>query len=224
MNIDISILAQWIDEATLEFWEATKKSIIQQWTGLSTERLKGPKEALLKLVSGKPIGLEVLYLYDNPTSAAELEHQKEVYRQLLKQRPCPIKDEATEPVSTEALIMVLRGNNMLHAKSVPCLQVQRFEDADPSFWENIRLQTGLDFQPYRRGMRAQPESLVQVLQLVLILGGVKIRSYDNPEWPNTLMIKTDHHNGYHIDSICYHCAEHHGISTRGMTPNDRLAC
>jgi hypothetical protein len=109
-------------------------------------------------------------------------------------------------------------------QALPCLHIADGNEAAVLLWEEIRKETGLDFKPHRRGMQAQAERPEQIVQLLIVLGGVKVHRYDNDDWPNTLMIKRDHHYGFYIDSICYACVEYHGLPTHSMTPEERLSC
>ena len=83
--------------------------------------------------------------------------------------------------------------------------------------------TGLQFE---KGcwdtLEAQPETSSQIAALFLTYN-FKTRYYNNLSLPNQLHLKSDHHIGFEVDSICYECvkANHIGTNWKG---DGRLAC
>ena len=95
-------------------------------------------------------------------------------------------------------------------------------------WHQVALdgifqRTGLHFKPCFGGLEAQPESKDQILNL-LLMQNFKTNYHDNATFRNTLFLKSDHHVGFKIDSVCYDCCQHNHIHTGHMKPGDRLAC
>jgi len=90
--------------------------------------------------------------------------------------------------------------------------------------EHIRACTGLDFKHVNFGnMEAQPTEAHQIAALLMTYN-FKTRYYNNWDAKNTLFLKSDHHVGFEVDSICVDCCNHNHIRTNGLEPDSRLAC
>lgn len=86
---------------------------------------------------------------------------------------------------------------------------------------HVKENTGLDFIEKHGGYEAQPETGDQITALFLTYN-FKTRYYNNCGTKNTLFLKSDHHIGFQVDSICMDCIKHNHITTN-MTEG-RLAC
>jgi hypothetical protein len=88
---------------------------------------------------------------------------------------------------------------------------------------HIKENTGLEFVQKSLWYETQPTSYDQIVALFLTYD-FKTRYYNNADYRNTLMIKSDHHVGFEVDSICFSCCEENHIPTYGLNPDSRLAC
>lgn len=89
---------------------------------------------------------------------------------------------------------------------------------------HIKENTGLDFVVGGWGnYEAQPTESYQIAALLMTYN-FKTRYYNNATSKNTLYLKSDHHVGFDVDSICHDCVNHNGIRTNGLDPDSRLAC
>lgn len=120
-------------------------------------------------------------------------------------------------------VVLINGNRQAITKQMPKLVMLGF--INDTALAHIKENTGLEFKPSasRYGYEAQPEVGTQIAALLMTYN-FKTRYYDNWAHKNTLMLKSDHHVGFDVDSICYNCAKHNGIVTNGLLPADRLSC
>jgi hypothetical protein len=88
---------------------------------------------------------------------------------------------------------------------------------------HIKENTGLEVTKHRAGMAAQPTESWQIAALFMTYN-FKTCYFNNWEWKNTILLKSDHHVGWQVDSICYNCAKENRIGTNGLQPHDRLSC
>lgn len=84
--------------------------------------------------------------------------------------------------------------------------------------------TGLVFEEgdFDGHYTAQPKTSDQIVKLLLTYN-VKTQYYNNSTHHNTLMLKSDHHVGFDVDSICYDCAVKNRVTLAGLKPGDYLA-
>ena len=89
--------------------------------------------------------------------------------------------------------------------------------------KHVTENTGLVFKETMGGYEATPTSSNQIVTLFLTYN-FKTRYFNNGSHKNMLMIKSDHHTGFDVESICYDCVKHNHIHTGGLKDGDRLAC
>lgn len=82
--------------------------------------------------------------------------------------------------------------------------------------------TGLRFERHHWGFEAQPTSSQQIAALFMTYN-FKTRYFDNADTRNSIFLKSDHHIGFQVDSICSDCAKHNRIPGVALKPGDRLA-
>ncbi len=89
---------------------------------------------------------------------------------------------------------------------------------------HITENTGLAFEKtHRLGYEAQPATGLQIAALFLTYN-YKTQYHNNLDNKNTLFLKSDHHTGFKVDSICYDCVKENHLHLGGLVPGDRLAC
>jgi len=90
--------------------------------------------------------------------------------------------------------------------------------------EHIYENTGLLFKENAfYGMEAQPHNSQQIVKLFLTYN-FKTQYHDNATTQNTIFLKSDHHVGFQVDSICFECCKENHIPINGLNPGDKLAC
>ena len=117
---------------------------------------------------------------------------------------------------------MFNGNGQTYTRELPLIFWQTSEINETAL-AHIKKQTGLLFIKTSWGYQAQPESFDQYMRLFLTYN-FKTRYYNNATHHNTLFIKSDHHVGFDVDSICYMCAKENRITTNGLAPHERLSC
>lgn len=122
--------------------------------------------------------------------------------------------------ATETLTLI-NGNHRPYSIGLPKLFI--LGDMNDVALEHIRENTGLFFKRDHNGLEAHPESSQQIAALLLTYN-FKTRYYNNASVRNTLFLKSDHHVGFEVDSICVDCIKHNHIHLGNMTGKDRLAC
>ena len=119
-------------------------------------------------------------------------------------------------------ITLINGNGNPVTKELPkILLIGHYNEVA---LDHIRENTGLNFQEtsWNGNYSAQPENAYQIVALFMTYN-FKTRYYDNWNSKNTIILKSDHHVGWDIDSICYDCAKENGLMI-DIKPGDRLAC
>ncbi len=113
------------------------------------------------------------------------------------------------------------GNKQSYTIGLPKIVIldKRYNDVA---MEHIFHETGLNFQG-DNFMEAQPENSQQIVKLLLTYN-FKTQYHDNATNHNTLFLKSDHHIGFQVDSICFDCCKENHIVTNGLKQGDRLAC
>ena len=118
-------------------------------------------------------------------------------------------------------LTLINGNGQKIQKTLPTLKI--IGHFNKVALNHIKENTGLDFRPTYRGYEAQPNNSAQITKLFLTYN-FKTRYYDNADYHNTLFLKSDHHIGFDVDSICRECCRVNNINTNGLDRDDRLAC
>ena len=115
----------------------------------------------------------------------------------------------------------INGNGKEYTTDLPKLVIiGKMNDAGLA---HIRENTGLQFAANWLGFEAQPYESKQIAALLMTYN-FKSRYYNNASHKNTLMLKSDHHQGFDVDSICFDCVKHNHINISGLEQGDRLAC
>jgi hypothetical protein len=115
------------------------------------------------------------------------------------------------------------GNDNVYTRSLPKITILCDIINDEAL-THIQKQTGLKFKKdLWYGYSAQPTSFDQYLKL-LLTHNYKTRYYNNWTYKNTLFLKSDHHIGFQVESICYACVKYNRIVSNGLKPGERLAC
>ncbi len=131
--------------------------------------------------------------------------------------PTAVIDTASKPET----ITRINGNGKPYTVGLPKLYILgRFND---TALEHIAENTGLRFVPAGiNGLEAQPDNSQQIAALFMTYN-FKTRYYDNWDAKNTIMLKSDHHTGFDVDSICFDCVKANHIHAGGLQPGDRLS-
>ena len=120
-------------------------------------------------------------------------------------------------------ITLINGNGQPYTRGLPALRILGY--MNPVALEHVRDNTGLTFQQVGPGnmYEAQPIEAKQIVALFMTYN-FKTKHYDNWQARNTIYLKSDHHVGFDVDSICYDCAVENRIPINGLEPGDKLAC
>ena len=123
------------------------------------------------------------------------------------------------------MITQINGNGQPYTLPLPKILMIGY--CNPTALKHIEENTGLKFVETGFGVKdaytAQPENSGQIAALIMTYN-FKTRYYNNADWHNTLMLKSDHHIGFDVDSICVDCCKHNYINVRGLSGDDRLSC
>jgi len=121
----------------------------------------------------------------------------------------------------ETLTMI-NGNGKQYTTELPKLHILDRYINDVAL-EHIWDETGLQFRDTGLGYVAQPWNSKQIVQLFLTYN-YKTQYHNNAITKNTIYLKSDHHVGFHVDSICYECCKENHININGLSPDSRLSC
>lgn len=136
-----------------------------------------------------------------------------------------IIEEETEQTAgrnaAQEQIRLINGNGNPYTVGLPRLFIlgPKFNDVA---LRHITDNTGLVFEAKTGGMEAQPEHSRQIVALLLSYN-FKTQYHNNLSTSNTIFLKSDHHIGFKVDSICFDCVQHNHIVTNGLKQGDRLA-
>ena len=119
-------------------------------------------------------------------------------------------------------VTLINGNKQPYTLDMPKI-IWLTDEINDVALAHITENTGLVFEKKHRYYEAQPTESKQVLALLLTYN-FKTRYYNNWNAKNSLYLKSDHHTGFDVDSICFDCCEHNGIVRSGLERGDRLAC
>lgn len=116
----------------------------------------------------------------------------------------------------------INGNGKPYEISVPKLVL--WTTLNEVAIANIELQTGLKFVEANNGcMIAQPADFSQI-GFLLTTYNFKTRYYNNLSFKNEIHLKSDHHIGYVLDSVCKSCLIQNHIPAPGLKDGERMAC
>lgn len=114
------------------------------------------------------------------------------------------------------------GNGKEFTLDLPKLVMITKREINDVAMAHITRNTGLVFTRTAWGYEAQPETGTQITALLMIYS-FKTRYYNCNTFKNELHLKSDHHIGFQVDSICYDCVKANHIVSIGLQPGDRLA-
>jgi heme/copper-type cytochrome/quinol oxidase subunit 2 len=117
-------------------------------------------------------------------------------------------------------LKLINGNKQPMVKDLPKLFI--FGEINEVALNHIRENTGLEFTKKCGGLEAQPIASHQIVALFLTYN-FKTQYNDNLTIRNTLLLKSDHHVGFNVESICFDCVKHNRIVTNGLKQGDRLS-
>lgn len=112
--------------------------------------------------------------------------------------------------TTEETLTLINGNGIAYTLGLPKLFI--LGKLNDTALEHVRENTGLHFKRSHVGLEAQPTSSNQIAALFLTYN-FKTRYYNNADTKNTIFLKSDHHVGFQVDSICLDCVKHNHITT-----------
>lgn len=124
-------------------------------------------------------------------------------------------------MNTNETITRVNGNGHKYTTGLPLIIIA--STFNETALKHIEENTGLLFTPHIMGMQVQPDNSNQIATLLMTYN-FKSRYYNNWNHKNTLILKSDHHVGWQVDSICYACCKHNHIPTNGLKSTDRLSC
>ena len=119
-------------------------------------------------------------------------------------------------------ITLINGNGKPYTKDLPKL-VMLTKFINDVALQHIEDNTGLRFVKTTWAYEAQPTESYQIAALFMTYN-FKTRMYDNGSISNSLYLKSDHHVGFDVDSICLDCCRHNHIHTSGLSETVRLSC
>lgn len=119
-------------------------------------------------------------------------------------------------------ITLINGNHRPYTLDLPKV-VLLMDNINDVALAHIKENTGLEFVKGWNRYEAQPTESKQIVALMLTYN-FKTQYHNNGTVSNTIFLKSDHHVGFDVDSICYDCAAHNGIHLGGLQQGDRLAC
>lgn len=113
------------------------------------------------------------------------------------------------------------GNGQKYQKGLPDLVI--LHKINDVAIEHIRKQTRLQFKWTGLFHIAKPKTAEQITKLFMTYN-YKTQYHDNATTKNTIYLKSDHHVGFKVDSICYDCVKENNVVVSGLTKESRLAC
>ncbi len=117
----------------------------------------------------------------------------------------------------------INGNGQPYTTDLPKI-VYLTKQINDTALAHIKENTGLEFVADAWGnYAAQPTESWQIAALLMTYN-FKTQYHNNGSNENTMFLKSDHHVGFDIDSICFDCVTHNGINTNGLAPDSRLSC
>ena len=118
-------------------------------------------------------------------------------------------------------VTLINGNRRPYTMEMPKIVIWgEFNDVA---LDHLMENTGLYFIKHHNRLEAQPTDGKQIAALFMTYN-FKTRYYNNIDFKNELHLKSDHHIGYDVDSICVDCCKYNYIHTNGLKQDDRLAC
>lgn len=115
----------------------------------------------------------------------------------------------------------INGNGKEYTTELPKLVMHGY--TNDGALAHIKENTGLDFVKTAWNYEAQPETSNQITALFLTYN-FKTRYYNNATFKNELHLKSDHHIGYDIESVCVPCLERNHVNTGSLKDGDFLSC
>lgn len=114
------------------------------------------------------------------------------------------------------------GNGKQYTQNLPKLVIQANHFNDRAL-THIKENTGLDFVKAAFSYEVQPETANQITALFLTYN-FKTRYYNNSTFKNELHLKSDHHIGYDIESVCTSCLERNNVNINNLKIGEFMSC
>lgn len=113
---------------------------------------------------------------------------------------------------------MINGNGHRYTKDMPLILIlNKFNEVA---LKNLENQTGLNFEPYWEGYKAQPTNSEQILKLFLTYN-FKSRYYNNATYKNTLMLKRSNEVNFELNNVCEKCVKRNYINVgNDLEPDD----
>ena len=119
-------------------------------------------------------------------------------------------------------LTLINGNNQKYNLGLPRLIMLGY--CNETALGHIAENTGLSFIKNQwNGYEAQPENSDQIAKLFMTYN-FKTRYFNNWQYENTIVLKSDHHVGFDVDLICFDCRKKNHVNLNGLKPGDRLSC
>lgn len=116
----------------------------------------------------------------------------------------------------------INGNRQQYTTDLPKL-VWVTSEINNVALAHVTENTGLVFARTAWGYEAQPQTSKQIAALLMTYN-FKTRYYNNASNPNQLHLKSDHHVGFDVESICFECVKRNRIPINGLKADSFLAC
>ena len=123
---------------------------------------------------------------------------------------------------SEETITRINGNGRPYTLGLPKIVIQgQMNDVALA---HITENTGLVFTVGNwHNYEAQPTESKQIVALFLTYN-FKTRYYNNADSKNTLYLRSDHHIGFDVSSICFECVKRNHIHVGSLKEGDLLSC
>jgi hypothetical protein len=123
--------------------------------------------------------------------------------------------------TTDEVLNMFNGNDQPTVKGLPKIVI--LGGMNDVALAHLEKNTGLKFEKSWNSLQAQPTSSNQIVRLFLSYN-YKTQYHNNMQNENTLFLKSDHHIGFKLDSVCVQCLERNGIHAKDMERDEYLAC
>jgi len=122
------------------------------------------------------------------------------------------------------IITLINSNGIKYTQDLPKIVIQGH--INDGALAHIKENTGLIFERETWPAECYGTQPIDAKQIVALLMtyNFKSRYYNNQDYKNTLFLKSDHHIGFDVDSICFECVKKNNINTNMLNIDDRLAC
>lgn len=124
-------------------------------------------------------------------------------------------------------VTTFNGNGQRVCRPLPKIVILTDRDWNQPALDHVRENTRLCLVKVCNGYEAQPTEASQVVKLLMTYN-FKTQYHDNNGSPNTLYLKSDHGQGFKVESVCLDCARYNRLFPESMIvqcdPKTRLRC